>query len=263
MAYKKFVSALNTRYSVMNALQAKRRGITRAITKKLVPINNGSSRGGSGLGLGSNLRGSSIAQGLRVHAHVFHLVECVKRGACTCSPKPRKTNAFATAILAKLRSEHFLPLFSEVPVVVGSLGTRVDIVAARPAFGTEVLIEVKTGNMSDEWNGYSRFREPLNHVPYTRVNHAWVQILATRAMCRNAYGVDPDDIYLVIAARDSAKKKIVARILAAPLWTKDASLGGAILAKLLEPVRKIDKGKSKSRVPMKGKGRKPKSGKRS
>lgn len=228
---RSFVSTLRYNFKYMSALQSKRRGITRAMLK-LLPESASTSRSSS------RWSGSTLAQGTRVHAHLYHTIECARRKECDCVPKPRKTNAMAAAIRKKLSDEHFLPLLAEVPVVVGWLGTRMDMVAARPAFGTQILIEVKTGNLSADWNGIAKFREPLKDIPYTHENQAWVQLMIESAMCRKAFGVSPDDLYIVVASRNTSTKKIDVRMMTAPRWTRDNKLGDAVLAKLLQPAQR-------------------------
>ena len=146
----------------------------------------------SGPGFVSDNGPSTVLQGVRVHMHVCHIVECLQFGSvCTCRARfkhPAKATKGARAIMHALQVMGLYPIASEVMLLAPkwNLATRADLVCVNGE-GEYVLVSLKTGDGATQKTGRF-FRAPrgMDTIADTQRARHQLQLLAEYVLLSNA-----------------------------------------------------------------------------
>lgn len=131
---------------------------------------------------------STVTQGLRVHMHVYHIVECLTfLSVCKCRARfkrPSQATKGARAVMERLKLLGLSPVASELLLLAPAwnVATRADLVCVN-SVGEFVLVSLKTGAGSTKTSG-RMLRGPagMNVVADTQRARHQVQLLAEHVM---------------------------------------------------------------------------------
>jgi len=155
---------------------------------------------------------SSKAAGVLIHRHVYHQVECLRAGACSCPCKTHDTpNAQAAQLLQVIKDKGWIPVRSELAVVCAAIGvaTRMDLVCFDPAQDRFIHISWKTGykdvltQATTAGPDDDRLRAPLEHVPDNGRSWNQVQLLCEYLILTKQYQLDIAQSIIVYIRCDS------------------------------------------------------------
>lgn len=133
---------------------------------------------------------SSIREGLLVHRHVHHMVEC-KKNACKCDVKTKGRNGSAEMVMRWLTQTGWKPFMSERGVYCEdlTLATQFDLLCITSTQDL-VLVSLKTGypNVASEARRFT-LQSPLDDLHDTQMVRHQLQVILEREMLWRAYGL--------------------------------------------------------------------------
>jgi hypothetical protein len=186
---------------------------------------------------------STKMTGLRIHRHVFHQVECMRSGDCTCIPRtPNTANPQASRLLQVVKDKGWIPVRAELGIVSHTIGvaTRVDLVCFDPDPQVErfVLVSWKTGykNIVTQMTGpsssngpnESMMKAPLDTVPDNERSRNQLQLLCEYLILTKEYSLDLAQALIVYIRVSEEDENRVIIDTAAPWWWNKPDLCNAV-----------------------------------
>lgn len=155
---------------------------------------------------------SSRVQGLRVHRHLSHAINCVADGHCSCEGRKRPVtstvmNKHTRSLLTTLERLRITAHRCEVPIVSQQwqVGTRIDLIGIKQD-GRSVLVSIKTGydrHFNRRHDKTANLQAPLHEWPDTPLSHHRAQLLAEYLICKHEYGIVFDECVILYAAKQA------------------------------------------------------------
>lgn len=191
---------------------------------------------------------STKVLGSLIHRHVFHQLECMRNGSCTCVPRtPNVANAQASKLIQVIKDKGWIPVRSELAIMSSTieLATRVDLICFDPDVRRFVLVSWKTGyknivtqmSQGTDMDGCDPMRAPLDFVPDNDRSRNQLQLLCEYLILIKEYGMDLVQALIVYIRFDEDDENRVVIDTAASWWWNKPELCDSVWEALKERKR--------------------------